>query len=285
MEPVVALTNVRFAYGKHEVLEGVSLDVAEGELVVLLGPNGAGKSTLIEQIVGTKRPHAGTVRVLGADPARPDDAWLGRIGVVAQHSRDRGMWNLRMFLSWVGAHYRALGRDVLSPEVAADRVGLGDQLTQRLGQLSGGERRRADLAAALIGVPDLLVLDEPTTGLDPVVKAQVHDVLADEIDRGATIVMTSHDMGEAQRIAQRVVVLSSGRILFDGTPARLRERVGAHAEVTWVDQERRYVHATADPEAFIRSLDLSQVRNLEVTRPNLEDAYIDLLSRQGDDHE
>lgn len=278
MEPIVELTDVRFAYGRNEVLAGVSLQVAAGELVVLLGPNGAGKSTLIEQIVGTLHPDAGQVRVLGADPTRPTDAWLARLGVVAQHSRDRGKWTLEMFLSWVGAHYRATGRDVLEPAQAAAKVGLEDRLPSRLADLSGGQRQRADVAAAIVGRPDVLILDEPTAGLDPLVKASVHDVLVSECDRGAGILMTTHDMGEAQRIADRVIVLNEGRVLYCGSAQSLRERVGDHAEVTWMADGMRHVHATADPEAFIRGLNLEGITNLEVTRPNLEEAYIDLLT-------
>lgn len=285
MGAVIEVRDLAFSYGATQALKGVTLTVGEGQLTVILGPNGAGKSTLFELVAGTLTPQAGLVRVLGADPARPTDAWLARIGVLPQGVRDRGKWSIRMLLDWVGAHYRAAGRDVRGAAEVAALVGLEDRLDDTLLALSGGQRRRADLAAALIARPDLLLLDEPTAGLDPVIKAEIHDVLLAEIDRGATILLATHDMGEAQRIASDIAVLADGEVVFGGTPQQLRDRVGAEAQVTWVSEGVRHVHATTDPEAFMATLDLACVRHLEITRPDLEDAYIDLLTQPGDRHD
>lgn len=281
----LSVENVSVTYGSNEVLRGVDLQVEAGELVALLGPNGAGKTTLIEQLIGTVTPTAGTVTVLGSDPHRADEAWRARIGFVAQHSGDRPRWRLRDLLAWVRAHYEAVGVSTRTVTETAGLVGLEECLTQLLGNLSGGQRRRADIAAAIIGRPEVLILDEPTSGLDPTSRAQVHDLLADEIDRGCGVLVSTHDLAEAQKIADRIVILAHGQVRYVGTPRSLRDRIAGHAEVSWISDGVRHVHATDDAEAFVATLDLNDVSNLEIDRPDLEAAYIALLDEKGDGHE
>lgn len=275
----VRLTGVRFAYDKAPVIDDLSLELAAGELTVLLGPNGAGKTTLIELILGTLRPQAGSVQVFGHDPAQAEDAPLARLGVVPQSCSDRPKWRISDLLEWVRAHFVAAGRQALSVQQAAAAVGLEDVMGKRLGELSGGQRRRADVAAGLIGLPDFAVLDEPTAGLDAQSRVAVHDLVEAQVDRGAAVLLSTHDMAEAQRVADRVLVLNAGRIIFDGTAPQLRERVGDFAQITWIENGARHVHSTNDAEGFMRTLDLARISNLEVTRPNLEDAYLDLLEK------
>ncbi|MDU0349618.1 ABC transporter ATP-binding protein, partial [Actinomyces sp. MRS3W] len=164
-----------------------------------------------------------------------------------------------------------------------DAVDLADKADSRLGRLSGGQRRTLDFAAALLGRPELLVLDEPTTGLDPASKSRIHDLIMQRVDEEATVLMTTHDLAEAERLASRVIIMSAGRIIADGTVTQLRESLGREAEVTWVQNGTRHVHATAAPEAFLQQLDISAISELSVTRPTLEDAYLALV-KQAEEH-
>jgi ABC-2 type transport system ATP-binding protein len=169
------------AYGEREVLRGLDLEVAAGEVVCLLGPNGAGKTTTLEVLEGFRAPSAGHVEVLGSDPARGDDAWRARIGVVLQSWRDHGRWTPRRLLEGLGGYYAPYSApDRLRP-VATDEllrlVGLAAHADQRIGTLSGGQRRRLDVAVGIVGRPDLLFLDEPTAGLDPQGRHDVHELV------------------------------------------------------------------------------------------------------------
>ena len=164
---------------------------------------------------------------------------------------------------------------------ALDAVGLAGKATSRLSRLSGGQRRTIDFAAALMGRPELLVMDEPTTGLDPVSKAHLHDLILQRVDDDdATILMTTHDLAEAESIASRVLTMSRRRIIADGSVTALRERLSHDAEVTWVQDGEHHVHATASPERFLLQLDLGTITDLTVTRPTLEETYLALVSKE-----
>ncbi|QHO91128.1 ABC transporter ATP-binding protein [Actinomyces sp. 432] len=280
--PVISAQGVGFAYGKHPVLHDVSLTVQPGEVVCLLGPNGVGKTTLVENLLGSLRPHAGSVRVFGTDPRRTDAAFWARIGLVQQNWTDHAKWRVKDQLEWIRSMLLTATTRVATAAEVLDAVGLADKADSRLSRLSGGQRRTLDFAAALLGHPELLILDEPTTGLDPVSKTRLHDLIMERVDDAATVLMTTHDLSEAERLASRVVIMAAGRIIAEGTVTELRERIGREAEVTWMQDGERHVHATAAPERFLQQLDLDAISELTVTRPTLEEAYLALVSQPAD---
>ncbi|RJK97224.1 ABC transporter ATP-binding protein [Vallicoccus soli] len=274
------------AYGTHEVLGGVDLDVAAGEVVCLLGPNGAGKTTTLEVLEGFRVPSAGEVAVLGQDPARADDAWRARVGVVLQSWRDHSRWTPRRLLEGLGGYYAPYAVPGRPRPLPADEllglVGLRAQADQRLGTLSGGQRRRLDVAVGIVGRPDVLFLDEPTAGLDPRGRHDVHELVHRLCDlEGTTVLLTTHDLAEAERLSDRILVLAGGRIVADGSPDALAREVAATSEVRWSRGGERFVHATDDATGFVRGL-LAQhgdVEDLEVRRASLEDTYLEMVRR------
>ncbi|WP_103062867.1 ABC transporter ATP-binding protein [Actinomyces qiguomingii] len=277
--PAITTRGVDFAYGKHPVLHDVSLTVQPGEVVCLLGPNGVGKTTLVENLLGSLRPHAGSVRVFDTDPRRASAAFWARIGLVQQNWTDHAKWRVKDQLEWIRSMLLTATTRAATVSEVLDAVGLEDKANSRLSRLSGGQRRTLDFAAALLGQPELLILDEPTTGLDPVSKARLHDLIMERVDDDATVLMTTHDLSEAERLASRVVIMAAGRIIADGTVIELRESIGREAEVTWMQEGEHHVHATAAPERFLQQLDLDTISELTVTRPTLEEAYLALVSQ------
>ncbi|MGK2348014.1 ABC transporter ATP-binding protein [Actinomyces sp. W5033] len=280
MNDIVTVENLTFTYGGPPVLDGLSLEVRQGELVCLLGPNGVGKTTLIENLLGSLAPQSGTVRVLGTDPRRAPASFWTRIGLVQQNWTDHPKWRVADQLEWIRSIQMTATDDVSTVEDVLTAVGLSEQAGSRLSRLSGGQRRSVDLAAALLGRPSLLVLDEPTTGLDPVARTHVHDLIAQRIDDGATVLMTTHDLAEAERLASRVLIMAHGRVLADGSVTELREQLSDDAEITWVQDGRRHVHTTPTPERFLQSLDLGSISELTVTRPTLEETYLALTRKE-----
>ena len=283
MSAVITTENLEFSYGAEPVLRGLDLSIEGGEVVCLLGPNGVGKTTLVENLLGSLAPTAGTVRVLRTDPRRAGAAFWARVGLVQQNWTDHAKWRVVDQLEWVRAMQLTAAPHVMSVNEVLDAVGLAGKATSRLSRLSGGQRRTIDFAAALMGRPELLVMDEPTTGLDPASKAHLHDLILQRVDDDdATILMTTHDLAEAERIASRVLIMSRGRIIADGSVTALRERLSHDAEVTWVQDGEHHVHATASPERFLLQLDLGTITDLTVTRPTLEETYLALV---GEEHE
>ena len=283
MSAVITTENLEFSYGAEPVLRGLDLSIEAGEVVCLLGPNGVGKTTLVENLLGSLAPTAGTVRVLRTDPRRAGAAFWARVGLVQQNWTDHAKWRVVDQLEWVRAMQLTAAPHVMSVNEVLDAVGLAGKAVSRLSRLSGGQRRTIDFAAALMGCPELLVMDEPTTGLDPASKAHLHDLILQRVDDDdATILMTTHDLAEAERIASRVLIMSRGRIIADGSVTALRERLSHDAEVTWVQDGEHHVHATASPERFLLQLDLGTITDLTVTRPTLEETYLALV---GEEHE
>ncbi len=275
-------------YGAVDVLHGVDLTARRGEVVALLGPNGAGKTTTIEILEGFRLPSAGTVRVLGSDPARGDERWRARLGVVLQSWRDHGKWRVRELLAHLGDFYAPYGTDRIPRPWPVDElletVGLTAHAGSRVARLSGGQRRRLDVAVGIVGRPELLFLDEPTVGFDPAARREFHELvhrLAD-LDE-TTIVLTTHDLAEAEKLADRILILAGGRIIAEGSPDQLARRVAGDAEVRWTRDGERYVHATADATAFLRDLlreHGDRIGELEVRRASLEDAYLALVHEE-----
>ena len=280
MPPVITVENLEFSYGAAPVLRGHDLSVEAGEVVCLLGPNGVGKTTLVENLLGSLTPTSGTVRVLGTDPRRAGADFWARIGLVQQNWTDHPKWRVKDQLEWIRSVQLTAASRVIGVDEVLDAVGLADKADSRLSRLSGGQRRTVDFAAALMAAPELLVLDEPTTGLDPVSKARLHDLILARVDEDATIVMTTHDLAEAERLASRVLIMNEGRIIADGTVTALRERLDRGAEITWIEGGAHHVHTTRSPERFVKGLDLDAVTGLTITRPTLEETYLSLVSKE-----
>ena len=278
MPPVITTESLEFSYGDTPVLRGLDLSVEAGEVVCLLGPNGVGKTTLVENLLGSLTPTSGRVRVLGTDPRRAGADFWSRIGLVQQSWTDHAKWRVRDQLEWIRSVQLTAASRVSGVEEVLDAVGLSEKADSRLSRLSGGQRRTIDFAAALMAAPELLVLDEPTTGLDPASKARLHDLILARVDDDATIVMTTHDLAEAEHLASRVLIMNEGRILADGTVTALREHLDRGAEITWVQDGTRHVHTTHSPERFVKELDLDAITGLTITRPTLEETYLSLVS-------
>jgi ABC-2 type transport system ATP-binding protein len=286
-DTVIDVRGLRMRYRSRDVLTGVDFHVCRGEVITLLGPNGAGKSTTIEVLEGFRMRSAGEVSVLGVDPARGDERWRARIGVVLQSWRDHGRWRVRDLLAHLGGYYapyaepeRARPHDV---DKLLETVGLTEQAGQRLASLSGGQRRRLDVAAGLVGRPELLFPDEPTAGFDPRSRRDFHDLVHRLSDlEDTTILLTTHDLAEAEQLADRILILAEGRIVADGSADQLARRVSGQAEVRWSRHGERFVHATPDATGFVRELFAQygdEVADLEVRRASLEDTYMAIAHR------
>ena len=277
---------MEMTYGASRVLRGVDLRVAPGEVVVLLGPNGAGKTTTIEILEGFREPTAGAVSVLAQRPIDADEAWRARVGVVLQSWRDHPKWRVRELVAHLGEFYRPYATVARPRPWPVDdllaKVGLADKGDRRIGDLSGGERRRLDVAVGLVGRPELLFLDEPTAGFDPRARRDFHDLIRTLADADVTILMTTHDLDEADKLAVRILVLAAGRIIADGTPDALRAGISRRTEVRWARDGATHVHATDDPAGYLREVlgaPGGPFTDLEVRRASLEDAYLALIAR------
>ncbi|MHA7652198.1 ABC transporter ATP-binding protein [Mycobacterium sp. ML4] len=263
------------AYGQIRALRDLDLDVRYGEVFAILGPNGAGKSTAIEILEGHRKRDSGDVRVLGEDPGSAGRSWRAKIGIVLQEASDFGMLTVsetvRMFA-------KCYGRARI-PAEALELVGLGSVIGAKVRTLSGGQRRRLDVALGIIAMPELLFLDEPTTGFDPQARHQFWDLIRLLAADGTTILLTTHYLDEAATLADRVAVIAGGRLVAVDSPARLTEYVNSAATVRWVEGEEVHVEQTHHPTDLIRqrSMDGRELSQLTVTRPTLEDAYLQLI--------
>ena len=272
----IQVSGVRRAYGAVQALDGVDLSVRQGELVALLGPNGAGKTTLVEILEGHRTADAGDVRVLGHDPARRERAFLERIGIVLQEEGLDPNITVREAVALYSAPYPH-PRPV---DEVLDLVGLAGRAGARAATLSGGQRRRLDLAVGIAGDPELLFLDEPTTGFDPSARRHAWELIGRLRALGKTILLTTHYMEEAQALADRVVVLAGGRVIADAPPDALGG--GAETVVTYRRGGRLTRFSTSTPTRDLAVL-LSaaadrgeELEGLTVTRPSLEDVYLEL---------
>lgn len=276
--PIIDIEGLRFAYGENVVLDNLTLQIEPGELVAMLGPNGVGKTTLVENLLGTLVPARGTVRVCGSDPRRVSSGFWPKVGFMSQHWNDHAKWRVLDQLEWISACYQTQGVAARDPRQLLSALELSDKAHSPLGRLSGGQRRRVDFAAAILARPEVLILDEPTTGLDPVAKARIHDLVAECQDEGSTVLLTTHDLAEAEKISSRIVILAGGGVLADGTAHQLRRSLATSSEITWREGNEQFVHSTDQVEAFVSRLDLEAISELTITRPTLEDAYLELIS-------
>ncbi len=283
----VEVSGLKMRYGAKDVLHGVDFTIARGEVLVLLGPNGAGKTTTIEILEGFRIPSAGTVRVLDADPARASEAWRARIGVVLQSWRDHGRWRVRDLLDHLGGFYAPYATPERPRPYPTDElietVGLTEHRNKKVSTLSGGQRRRLDVAIGIVGRPELLFLDEPTAGFDPQARREFHGLvrrLGD--DQHTTILLTTHDLDEAEKLADRILILAAGRIIADGTAQELGRRFADADEVRWTRGGQQFVESTTESTRFTFQLVQrygESITNLEVRRSTLEDTYLSLVRR------
>ncbi|MCU7723624.1 ABC transporter ATP-binding protein [Actinoplanes sp. KI2] len=284
-ERVIDVRDLRMRYGTKDVLAGIGFTARRGEVLALLGPNGAGKTTTIEILEGFRMRSAGEVSVLGVDPAGAGERWRARIGVVLQSWRDHGKWRVHELLKHLGTYYAPYSTETIRRpwpvDDLLDVVGLTEQAGQRVMRLSGGQRRRLDVAIGIVGRPELLFLDEPTVGFDPAARREFHDLvhrLTDVDD--TTILLTTHDLDEAEKLADRIVILAQGRIIADGSADALSRRVAGETEIRWTRNGQRFVHSAVDATSFVRQLFLQYgeaIGDLEVRRDSLEDTYMKLV--------
>ena len=274
----VGVHALRKSYGAHEVLHGIEFEIETGEVFGLLGPNGAGKTTTVEILEGYRERDGGEVEVLGADPQRAGRDWRERIGVVLQSSQLWPNLTVRETLAMFAGYYDR-PRDV--DDVVA-LVGLDDKRDARVKTLSGGQKRRVDLGLALVGDPELVFLDEPTTGFDPQARRTAWEMVRSLRELGKTILLTTHYLDEAQNLADRVAVLVGGEIVRLGSPSEI---VGGarEAEVRWRENGEEHVERTETPTKLVHELTARalaegrEVEGLEVRRATLEDVYLELV--------
>jgi ABC-2 type transport system ATP-binding protein len=272
----VTVRGLRKQYQGKAAVDGIDLEIERGEVFALLGPNGAGKTTTVEILEGHRRRDGGDVSVLGIDPSAGDRAWRARLGIVPQSDWATGELTVREMVSQYSAFFPR-PREV--DEVIA-AVGLTEQAGKRLRRLSGGQRRRVDVAIGIVGRPELLFLDEPTTGFDPQARRQFWKLIAGLSHDGTTILLTTHYLDEAEALATRVGVLAEGRIVALGPPAELG-RSADEATVSWQAPDGMKSVQTSKPTQCVIQLAKStdgEVPGLQVTRPSLEDRYLELIA-------
>jgi len=277
-DPVISIRGLRKSYDEVEAVRGVDLDVRGGEVFAFLGPNGAGKTTTVEILEGYRKRDGGELSVLGEDPERAGRAWRERIGIVLQSGNLEPYLTVAESLALYAGYYRA-PRPV---EEVIEAIGLADKAGERAGRLSGGQRRRLDVGMALVGDPELLFLDEPTTGFDPEARRSAWEVIAGLRELGKTIFLTTHYMDEAQRLADRVAIIAGGEIVARGTPESLGDRESRPVRISYRENGREVALETTTPVRTLNELtgqalaEGRELEALEVSRPSLEDVYLEL---------
>ena len=278
----ITVRGLRKRYDNHEAVRGIDLEIRRGEVFAFLGPNGAGKTTTVEILEGFREATAGEVTVLGADPAHAPAGWRDRLGIVLQESAPDPGLTVRESVQLYAGYYRA----PLATSEVLGLVDLTDQADQRATALSGGQRRRLDVALALVGDPELIFLDEPTTGFDPNARRAAWDVIDGLRRLGKTVFLTTHYMEEAERLADRIAVIADGVIVAEGTPKTLGGRNRAAAQITYTTPDGPVTVSSTNVAKDLHeisgwALDIGvELEDLEVRRPTLEDVYLDLTNHK-----
>ncbi len=276
---LIEVKGLKKNYGDLQAVRGLDLQIEQGEIFSLLGPNGAGKTTTVEILEGFRVRDSGTVSVLGVDPqikGEESRVWRNRIGIVLQNSADAGDLSVGETVEHFSNYYS----NPLDVQHVIDSVGLTEKQGALIRTLSGGQRRRLDVALGIIGNPELLFLDEPTTGFDPQARRAFWSLIQQLRSDGTTILLTTHYLDEAQALADRVAVINHGQIVEVSTPTELGGRATAQATVQWRDGAQIKKEKTDNPTALVSKLSSSfggEVPELIVTRPSLEDIYLEMI--------
>jgi ABC-2 type transport system ATP-binding protein len=296
-EVAIHVEGLRKRYGDREVVKGIDLEVRVGEIFGFLGPNGAGKTTTIEILEGYRPRDGGTVSVLGTDPAHPTREWRERVGLVLQQCQLNALLTVDETLTLFASFYE----NPRSIPEAIELVGLSGREKSRMGTLSGGQQRRADMAVALIGDPDLIFLDEPTTGFDPTARREAWQTIESLKNIGKTVMLTTHYMEEAQFLSDRVAIIRAGQIVVEGKPDELGASVSATTRISFLPADgvdpstvaaeagvaasleagRIVLHAESAQATLLRLMTWADrsgltLSEIEVTRPTLEDVFLEL---------
>jgi ABC-2 type transport system ATP-binding protein len=277
----ISVRGLRKSYGTLEAVRRIDFEVRRGEVYGLLGPNGAGKTTTVEILEGYRKRDEGEVKVLGIDPAGAGGDWRERIGVVLQSSAMYETLTVAEMLRLFAGYYQ----EPRPVDEVVSLIGLEEKRDERVRRLSGGQRRRLDLGLALVGDPELIFLDEPTTGFDPRARRQAWETIRGLRSLGKTILLTTHYLDEAEQLADRVAVLNHGRIVASGTPAELTSAVPA-TEIRYRENGREVTLETDEPTRVLHELTgraLAESRELEglvVRRPTLEEVYLSLTDEE-----
>ena len=279
MNPVIEISGLNKSYGDFTAVRNLSLTIERGEIFAILGPNGAGKTTTVEILEGFRTADSGSITVLDANPSTKGRAgllWRDRIGIVLQSTQDTAELSALEALTHFASYY-SNPRD---PREVIELVGLGDKANDRARSLSGGQRRRLDVALGIIGNPELLFLDEPTTGFDPEARRAFWVLIKQLRDEGTTILLTTHYLDEAEELADRVAVMNHGQIIEISTPALLGGRANAEAIISWRENATLQQSSTATPTEFVATLAQrfnGEIPELTIRRPSLEDIYLTMI--------
>jgi ABC-2 type transport system ATP-binding protein len=282
MSAAIEIHDLRKSYGDHEAVAGISLTIERGEIYAILGPNGAGKTTTVEILEGFRDRDSGTVQVLEADPGAlgiHDSSWRNRIGIVLQSNSDAAELTVAETVHHF-SHYYSKPKD---PDSVIALVGLTEKRDARIRTLSGGQRRRLDVALGIIGAPEILFLDEPTTGFDPEARRAFWELILALKAEGTTIVLTTHYLDEAEALADRVAVINAGKIIEIATPLTLGGRHLAKATISWQEGGETKKQISENPTHDLLEIAKrfnGEIPELTVTRPSLEDIYLTMIEGQ-----
>jgi ABC-2 type transport system ATP-binding protein len=275
-EAVVSVRDLRKSYGSFVALDGVTFDIQRGETFALLGPNGAGKSTTIEILEGYRDRSGGDASVLGVDPHRGGIPWKARLGIVLQNTGEQGDVTVKEQLTEFASYYP----NPRNVDEVIESVGLEQKSKTLIKRLSGGQRRRVDVALGIIGRPELLFLDEPTTGFDPEARHQFWDLIRSLKDEGTTILLTTHYLDEAAQLGDRAGIIAGGKLIEIGKIDQIGGPDARTPIVRWTDSNGQQERRTNEPGAVVAELMKSgtEPTDLEVVRPGLEDIYLQLVA-------
>ena len=282
MSAAVEVVDLYMSYGKQQAVAGISLTIERGEIYAILGPNGAGKTTTVEILEGFRARDSGSVNVLGSDPGSlgaHGAAWRNRIGIVLQSTSDAAELTVAETIHHFSHYYS----NPKPPESVIELVGLRDKRDAKIRTLSGGQRRRLDVALGIIGSPEILFLDEPTTGFDPEARRAFWELIRALKAEGTTILLTTHYLDEAEALADRVAVINAGKIIEIATPATLGGRNLAQANISWLEDGEIQKRSSSNPTQDVLEIAArfaGDIPELTITRPSLEDIYLQMIEAQ-----